>query len=47
MSKDDEKDVVVKESKPKVVVSPEFIAAKKRDLDIEVARRGAGLTYSI
>lgn len=29
---------------PKVKVSPEFIAAKKRDLDIAVAAKQAGLT---
>ena len=34
-----------KEATKKVVkVSPEFIAAKKRDLDIEVARRKGGLS---
>lgn len=29
---------------PTVKVSPEFIAAKKRDLDIAVAAKRAGLT---
>lgn len=42
-NKDDEKKEPVAARKARVV-SPEFIAAKERDLEIEVAKRLAGLT---
>ncbi len=38
--KEDDKKVTVKAPRK---MSPEFIAAKRRDLEIEVARRRAGL----
>ncbi len=42
-TKEDEKKVTEVTVKAPRKMSPEFIAAKRRDLDIEVARRRAGL----